>query len=102
MTALCRPGALDYEVEPGISAAQLYMDVKNGKRDELYVHEDLKPILQETYSAAVYQEQIMRILVEIGGFSWEDADLIRGAIGKKKKEVIQETFGTNGIEFKTA
>ncbi len=92
MTALCRPGALDYEVEPGVSAAQLYMDVKNAKREELYVHPDLKPILKETYSAAVYQEQIMRILVEIGGFSWEDADIIRGAIGKKKKDVIQATF----------
>ncbi len=92
MTALCRPGALDYEVEPGTSAAQLYMDVKNGKRDELYIHDDLKPILKSTYSAAVYQEQIMRILVEIGGFSWEDADIIRGAIGKKKKDVIQNTF----------
>lgn len=92
MTALCRPGALDFEVEPGTSAAQLYMDVKNGKRDPLYIHDDLRPILGDTYSVAVYQEQIMQILVDIGGFSLEESDIIRGAIGKKKKDVIQKTY----------
>jgi len=115
-TALARPGTLDFNVgsfasdlgqsangnqpliehetanEKFVSAASLYMDVKNGRSDPTYLHPDLEPILSETYSVAVYQEQIMSILTKIGGFSGEEADIIRSAIAKKKKDVIQSTF----------
>lgn len=105
-TALARPGALDFQIEIGgvkakdgkiigqeeMSAAELYMKVKNGQKDPFYVHEDLKSILEETYSVAVYQEQIMAILRDIGNFSGEESDIIRSAIAKKKKDVIQSTF----------
>jgi DNA polymerase-3 subunit alpha len=105
-TALARPGALDFQVEIGgtkdsngkvlnqrtMSAAEIYMKVKNGEMDPHTIHADIKRILNETYSVAVYQEQIMSILKEIGNFSGEEADMIRSAIAKKKKDVIQSTF----------
>ena len=101
-TALARPGALDFNVgsftdELGqtfddMSAAKLYMKVKNGDEPPRYVHKDLIPMLGDTYSVAVYQEQIMKILTDIGGFSGEESDIIRSAIAKKKKDVIQSTF----------
>jgi DNA polymerase-3 subunit alpha len=105
-TALARPGALDFQIELGgtkaadgkilgqekMSAAELYMKVKNGQKEPQYIHADLEPILKETYSVAVYQEQIMSILKDIGNFSGEESDMIRSAIAKKKKDVIQSTF----------
>jgi DNA polymerase-3 subunit alpha len=105
-TALARPGALDFQIEIGgtmskdgkllnqeeMSAAELYMKVKNGELQPQLIHKDLEPILSETYSVAVYQEQIMAILKDIGDFSGEESDMIRSAIAKKKKDVIQSTF----------
>jgi len=74
------------------TAAKYYMDVKNGIKDVQYLHEDLRPILKETYGVFTYQEQVMTFLVDIAGYSWEEADVIRGAIAKKKHEVIMATF----------
>src|SRR5690606_32831717 len=75
MTALLRPGAMDalmeIESEEPISATQFYMDVRMGKRQPLYIHKDLEPILQETYGVIVYQEQVMSILVDICGYTLE-------------------------------
>jgi DNA polymerase III subunit alpha len=93
MTALCRPGALDAEWEPGISAAQYYMDVRNGKKKMEFIHDDLKPILSSSNGAFVYQEEIMTFLVDIGGYTLEDSDQIRNAIAKKKHEKMMEAFG---------
>lgn len=101
-TALARPGALDFKVgsfvddlgqqHDDMSAASLYMKVKNGEEPSRLVHTDLAPILGDTFSVAVYQEQIMQILSDIGGFSGEESDMIRSAIAKKKLDVIQSTF----------
>jgi DNA polymerase-3 subunit alpha len=101
-TALARPGALDFNVgsftdelgkqREDMSAASLYMKVKSGEEPPRYIHPDLKLILGDTYSVAVYQEQIMSILKDIGNFSGEESDMIRSAIAKKKKDVIQSTF----------
>lgn len=97
MTALCRPGALDapfindeITLEDKVSAAQYYMDVRNGERKLGYLHPDLATCT--TNGVFVYQEEVMKFLVEIGGYSWEEADVIRGAIAKKKHEVIMSTF----------
>lgn len=57
-----------------------------------YLHEDLKDILEETYGIIVYQEQIMQILVKIGGFSFSEADIIRRAMSKKKKDLITSFY----------
>ena len=91
MTALCRPGALDAPFED-TTAAQYFMDVKNGKRNIKYLHDDLEPILKDSNGVFVYQEEVMKFLVEIVGYTWEESDLIRSAIAKKKHEVIMNTF----------
>lgn len=93
MTALCRPGALDAEWEPGVSAAQYYLDVRNNKRQLNFVHPDLKSILGETNGVFVYQEQVMKFLVDFGGHTLEESDEIRGAIAKKKLDIMQRAFG---------
>jgi len=99
LTALCRPGALDAKftndeisLEDNVSAAQYYIDVRNGRRKLSYLHPDLEPILKDTYGIFCYQEQVMKFLVELGGYSWEEADQIRAAIAKKKEEIILKTF----------
>lgn len=55
-----------------------------------YLHEDLKSILSETFGIIVYQEQIMQILVKIGGYTYAESDNIRRAMSKKKKEIIEK------------
>jgi len=91
ITALCRPGSL---AAPFLdtTATQYYIDVRNGRRDIEYLHDDLKPILKESNGVFIYQEEVMRFLVEIVGYSWEESDIIRSAIAKKKHEVIMNTF----------
>jgi DNA polymerase-3 subunit alpha len=91
MTALCRPGALDAPLY-NTTAAQYYMDVRNGKKSIEYLHADLEPILKASNGVFVYQEEVMRFLVEIVGYSWEESDIIRNAIAKKKHAVIMNTF----------
>lgn len=92
MTALLRPGAMDAKIEEDVSATQWYMDVRMGKREPIYIHQDLKPILQETYGIIVYQEQVMKVLVDICGYTLEETDRIRDAISKKKQEVMMAAF----------
>lgn len=92
MTALLRPGAMDAILKDDVSATQWYMDVRMGVREAYYIHEDLKPILEETYGVIVYQEQVMQILVDICGYTLEETDQIRAAIAKKKHEVMMSAF----------
>jgi DNA polymerase-3 subunit alpha len=92
MTALLRPGAMDALVEDDVSATQWYMDVRMGKRKATYIHPDLKPILEETYGIIVYQEQVMKVLVDICGYTLEETDRIRDAIAKKKHDVMMAAF----------
>lgn len=92
MTALLRPGAMDAILSDGVSATQWYMDVRMGKREPYYIHDDLKPILQETYGVIVYQEQVMKVLVDICGYTLEETDRIRDAIAKKKHDVMMAAF----------
>lgn len=92
MTALLRPGAMDAILKDGVSATQWYMDVRMGTRDPYYIHSDLVPILEETYGIIVYQEQVMKILVDICGYTLEETDQIRAAIAKKKHEVMMSAF----------
>jgi DNA polymerase III alpha subunit len=68
------------------------MDVKNGKRQVEYLHQDLEPILRNSNGIFQYQEEVMRFLVEIAGYTWEESDIIRSAIAKKKHEVIMSSF----------
>ena len=92
LTALCRPGALDVEFIPGVSATQFYIDVRNGAREPEYIHEDLREILEETNGVVTYQEQLMEILVKFCGYTLEESDQIRSAIAKKKRDVMTKAF----------
>jgi len=97
MTALCRPGTLDapfvndeISLEDGVSAAQYYMDVRNGKRKLSYLHDDLATCTSN--GVFVYQEEVMKFLVDYAGYTLEESDRVRGAIAKKKAEVMMEAF----------
>jgi len=75
--SLFRPGPMEHIDD--------YIDRMHGLKPVEYRHPSLKPILEETYAIIVYQEQIIRILTDIAGYSAPDADLVRRAVGKKKK-----------------
>ncbi|MDX5331193.1 MAG: DNA polymerase III subunit alpha, partial [Caulobacteraceae bacterium] len=76
--ALYRPGPMD-----NIPA---FVDCKFGRREIDYLHPSLEPVLKETYGIIVYQEQVMQIAQILAGYSLGGADLLRRAMGKKKKD----------------
>ncbi|MGB4305398.1 MAG: DNA polymerase III subunit alpha [Coprothermobacter proteolyticus] len=93
--ALYRPGTL------GSGGVKSYVDRKHGREPVDYFHDDLKPILEETYGIIVYQEQIMQIASVIAGYSLGEADVLRRAISKKKEEEIlklREDFVSRGVQ----
>ncbi|HEY9616549.1 MAG TPA: DNA polymerase III subunit alpha [Microcoleaceae cyanobacterium] len=101
--ALYRPGPLDAGLIPK------FINRKHGREKIDYAHEILEPILKETYGIMVYQEQIMKIAQDMAGYSLGQADLLRRAMGKKKKsemEKHQELFvkgsEKNGVKSKVA
>lgn len=71
-----------------------YIESKNSPELITYIHEDMKPILENTYGALVYQEQIMRIVQKFGGRTLGQADIFRKAIGKKDKHLIAQETST--------
>jgi DNA polymerase-3 subunit alpha len=88
--ALYRPGPME------VNAHLDYADRKNGRKPVEPIHpeldEPLKDILAETYGLIVYQEQIMAIAQRVAGYSLGRADILRRAMGKKKKEVLDQEF----------
>ncbi len=82
--ALYRPGPLDAGLIPK------FIDRKHGREAIQYEHPLLEGILQETYAVMVYQEQIMKIAQDLGGYSLGQADLLRRAMGKKKPEEMNK------------
>ncbi|HEY3505855.1 MAG TPA: DNA polymerase III subunit alpha [Actinocatenispora sp.] len=88
--ALYRPGPM------AVNAHLNYADRKNARQQIVPIHpelaEPLKDILAETYGLIVYQEQIMLIAQKVAGFTMGQADILRKAMGKKKKEVLEEQF----------
>ena len=82
--ALYRPGPLDAGLIPK------FINRKHGREAIDFAHTKLEPILQETYGIMVYQEQIMRIAQDLAGYSLGEADLLRRAMGKKKKSEMEK------------
>ncbi len=80
--ALYRPGPR--EMIPS------YINRKKGKEKITYLVKELEPILKSTYGIIIYQEQVLEILREIGGYSYSEADIIRRAMSKKKESIILE------------
>ncbi|WP_427339784.1 DNA polymerase III subunit alpha [Caloranaerobacter sp. DY30410] len=66
-----------------------YIENKNNPSKIKYAHPKLEPILGVTYGCMVYQEQVMQIVRDIGGFSMGRSDLVRRAMGKKKMDVME-------------
>lgn len=67
-----------------------FIESKHGKRQIEYLHPDLKPILERTYGVIVYQEQIMQIASKLAGFSLGEADLLRRAVSKKNRDILDQ------------
>lgn len=80
--ALYRPGPLD------AGMVDDYIARKHGRKVVTYPHPKLEPILNTTYGVIVYQEQVMRIAVDLSGFTMGEADVLRKAMGKKKADVM--------------
>ena len=101
--ALYRPGPL------GSGMVTDFIDGLHGKKEVVYMHPLLEPILKETFGVVLYQEQVMQIVQVLAGFSLGQADLLRRAMGKKKHDLLmaqKEIFllgcAKNGIEASLA
>lgn len=87
-------------VRPGPSN-QIDLYIENKEKKEVNVHESLKDVLKSTWGIIIYQEQVMKILVKIAGYSEYEADNIRNAISKKKEDIIikeEENFLNKGLK----
>ncbi len=82
MVALFRPGPMDLIPQ--------FIEGKHKPETITYPDASLKPILEETYGVMVYQEQILAIAHTMAGYSLGEADILRRAIGKKKKKLLDE------------
>ncbi|WP_203246660.1 DNA polymerase III subunit alpha [Sporosarcina beigongshangi] len=82
INALYRPGPMDH--------IPLYSRRKNGSESVTYLHSQLEMVLKETHGVIIYQEQIMQIAVRIAGFTMGEADLLRRAISKKNRDILQK------------
>lgn len=84
MVSLYRPGPLSAGMVPQ------YINRKNGREEVVYDHPLMEPILKETYGVTVYQEQIMKVSRALAGFTAGQADTLRKAMGKKKRDVLDK------------
>jgi DNA polymerase-3 subunit alpha len=82
MNALYRPGPMAYIPD--------YVDRKHGRQHITYDLPEMEEYLKETYGITVYQEQVMLLAQKIAGFSKGDADVLRKAMGKKQKSVLDK------------
>lgn len=82
MVALYRPGPM--ESIPDFVAA------KHGRKKIKYLHPLLEPILEKTYGVIVTQDQVLQIAREFAGFTYAEADILRKAVGKKIKKLLDE------------
>jgi DNA polymerase III subunit alpha len=76
---------------PGPMAANMhndYADRKNGRKPVEHLHPDAEAVLGETYGLMIYQESLLRVAQHFAGFSLAEADLLRRACGKKKRDLI--------------
>jgi DNA polymerase-3 subunit alpha len=82
--SLFRPGTLDAGmVDP-------YIRRKHGKEPVEYDHPLLEPVLRDTYGVIIYQEQVMRVAQALAGYTLSEADILRVAMGKKQKAVMEK------------
>ncbi|MBL1150542.1 MAG: DNA polymerase III subunit alpha [Armatimonadetes bacterium] len=101
MVALYRPGPMNHIPE--------YIESKFGKRKAKYLDSRMEPILRETYGVIVYQDQVLQLVQALAGFTLGKADILRRAMGKKDKKLLDsmrveffEGCKGNGVEESTA
>ena len=82
LVALYRPGPM--------SNIPTYNDCKHGKQQPDYLHPLLEEILKPTYGVIIYQEQVMQIAQKLSGFTAGEADILRRAMGKKKRAELEK------------
>ncbi len=82
LVALYRPGPMNN--------IPIYNDCKHGKKTPDYLHPLLEDILKPTYGVIIYQEQVMQIAQKLSGFTAGQADLLRRAMGKKKRSELEK------------
>jgi len=95
LNALYRPGPLDGGMVDD------YIERRHGRRRVQYIVPQMKEVLENTYGILVYQEQIMQLAQKLAGYSLGEADLMRRAMGKKKKEEMakhEEKFIRGAVE----
>jgi DNA polymerase III subunit alpha len=95
LNALYRPGPLDGGMVDD------FIQRHHGKKSVRYIVPEMKEILSNTYGIMVYQEQIMQLAQKLAGYTMAEADLMRRAMGKKKREemaVHQEKFIKGAME----
>ncbi len=100
MNALYRPGPMEYIPD--------FVARKHGRKPVTYDLAVMEEFLKETYGITVYQEQVMRLSQKIANFTKGEADVLRKAMGKKKKDVLDKMYPTfleggksNGHDVKT-
>ena len=82
MAAAYRPGPMQYIPD--------YIDIKRGRKQPNYLFPEIQSIVGNTNGFAIYQEQVIKIAVEYGGYSMGQADLLRRAMGKKKIKIMEQ------------
>ena len=82
LVALYRPGPMNN--------IPIYNDCKNGLKKPDYIHQSLEKILKPTYGIIIYQEQVMQIAQTLANFSPGEADILRKAMGKKKRKELEK------------
>lgn len=82
LISLYRPGPM--------KNIDIYVERKFGRSEPDFLHPDLEPVLKETHGVIIYQEQVMQIAQILSGYSLGEADLLRRAMGKKKKEEMDQ------------
>ena len=82
MVAAFRPGPMEF--------IPTYIARKNGLEKVSYLHPKLAPILESTFGVAIYQEQVLKIANQLAGFTIGEADILRKAVGKKIKKLLDE------------
>jgi DNA polymerase III subunit alpha len=95
LNALYRPGPLDGGMVDD------YIERRHGRKKVTYIVPEMKEFLENTYGILVYQEQIMQLAQKLAGYSLGEADLMRRAMGKKKKEEMaahEEKFINGAVE----
>lgn len=92
MVALYRPGPMQH--------IPRYIDTKFGRQQATYLDPRMESILAETYGVIVYQDQVLKLVQALAGFSLGKADILRRAMGKKDKKAMDSMFGefTAGCE----